>query len=88
MKSIQLALLLLLIPLQTFAQEERAIPAPSEKVTPEQIERILDFESLDREIEEKEERFREYLRSLDPREAEIYNIIRVAASNLGEARHG
>ena len=71
-----LVALLLLMPFTSVAQEKPSSPAPK-RITPEQIEDILDFESIDRE---KEEYIRKRLRKLDPRKDEEQKRVMIALS--------
>ena len=82
MKSIVFILFLLLGPIQVLALEKKEA-GPVDRVTPEQIEEVLDFESLDRELEEKEEKFRRHLRNQDPRVDEEEGRVTVAFGRAG-----
>ena len=82
MKFVFFVLFLLLFPIRAEALEKKEGPGV-DRVTPEQIEEILDFESIDRELEEKEERFRRHLRNQDPRVDEEEKRVTVAFGSKG-----
>ena len=68
--------LLLLISVNVTAQEKSKLPK-TERLTPNQIEKILDFESDD---EKKEEDIRRRLRKLNPRKDEAEKRVMIASA--------